>query len=135
MIETLLAIYLVGKNGQSQYSRDRTRMLSGLSHMSTGLDSPEIVLFTIFARSWLSSRRRRLGIVCVGIILQLLFAAGADDNHILSSGASEPIPRSWRRFVSRFWSGLAMVVEAVGLVVKVDRIIGKRIVHIAENGG
>lgn len=97
--------------------------------MTTSLDSPEVVLFSVLLGGASLLGRWGLGIALVGVVLELLFTARADDDCVLASAAREALTRLRWRNVSGLGAG-SFLVEAVGAIVEIDGVIGERILEI-----
>lgn len=94
--------------------------------MATRCNSPEVVFLSLLpsARSF----RGRAFRLFVGVVLQLLVAAGADSHHVRAGIAGEPFTRGRRRLVGRLGRRLSCGAKA-DPVVEAHRVTEKRIVH------
>jgi hypothetical protein len=96
--------------------------------MATSLDSPEVVLFPVLLGVPGLLRWRWMCLAVGRVILQLLVAAGTDDNRVFTRGPRETLARLRRLDVNRLRSS-RFLVEAISSIVEVHRVVGERILH------
>src|ERR1700760_3305411 len=94
--------------------------------MPAGLDGPEMVLLAVLPRPRLLRGRPTLGGL-VGVIRQLLFTARANDGQVGASVTRKARPGCRWRFEGRF-RGFSAVMQAISLVVELNRVFGEGIV-------
>lgn len=95
-----------------------------ISHVSAGLDGPEVMLLSVLPTPGSLGWGRFVGI---GVVLELLLTTRADDSQIFTCGSREAGPSRGGRYVYRL-RGRCVSVETVRLIIEVHGIVGQRIV-------
>jgi len=100
--------------------------------MAASRDGPEVVLFTVLAGA--RSLRRRAFVSRLWIVLQLLLTTSADRHDVFARVARKALSSLGRRHMGRLGRSGARLTEAISLVVELDRIAQKRVVHSRVEG-